>query len=188
MTSPRPWCDWTSARMPFRPTVGHGVEPLGWSSDGTELLVTRWKGLVGTYYVAPRGWNRNPRIEPVPGVGAATAAISPDGSRVAFESQGLAIVDIEGGGAVKLPYPTGGEPDRVNDLLPRRDADRVPRERRGVGGERGRHRRARDPGRRAGLGKGRGQHHVVAGGRPPRDRCGAMRSTPSRPTARTSRR
>ena len=93
------------------PPSAHGVEPLGWSRDGTELLVTRWKGLVGTYYVVHADGTETRVSNQSPGVGAATAALSPDGSRVVFESQGLAVVDIEGGGAVKLPYPTGGEPD-----------------------------------------------------------------------------
>jgi hypothetical protein len=93
------------------PPSSHGVEPLGWSSDGTELLVTRWKGFVGTYYVVHADGTKTRVPNQSPGVGAAMAAISPDGSRVVFESQGLAVVDIEGGRAVKLPYPTGGEPD-----------------------------------------------------------------------------
>jgi hypothetical protein len=88
-----------------------GVEPLGWSSDGTELLVTRWKKCEGTYYVLHADGTETRVPDQVVGVGAATAAISPDGSRVAFEDEGLAVVDIETGFSVKLPHPAGADPD-----------------------------------------------------------------------------
>ncbi len=38
------------------------------------------------------------------------AAISPDGSRVAFLCGGVGIVDVDGGSPVGLPYPKGAEP------------------------------------------------------------------------------
>ena len=88
---------------------GDGVEPLGWSSDGTELLVTRWVGFEGAFYVVHADGTQT-RVSKPSGVGARTAAISPDGSRVVFESEGLVVADIEGGSAVKLPLPAGGEP------------------------------------------------------------------------------
>jgi len=86
-------------------------DPLGWSKDGTELLVTRWVGCCeGTYYVLHADGTETRVPDQPSGVGMATAAISPDGSRVAFENQGVTVVSIEDGGSVKLPYPAGGEP------------------------------------------------------------------------------
>ena len=92
--------------LPPDPGCGDWVEPLGWSSDGTELLVTRWKHCGGTYYVLYADGTET-RVSTPSGVGARAAAISPDGSRVAFESEGLVVADIDGG-AGKLPLPARG--------------------------------------------------------------------------------
>ena len=154
--------------------------PLGWSRDGTKLLFLREDPTDETfpydrylYILHADGTETQVIPEPV-----SAAAISPDGSRVVYSSRLLKGVvrrrrrrrrtgsDRQGGG--------------FTDLLARREADRVPRLAEGwmlrrdgartrVGGERGRHRRARDPGGRAGLGQGRVRTHVVAGGRPHRD-------------------
>ena len=107
-------------------------------------------------------------------MGIESATISPDGTRVVFagnydDLSGLYVIDAEGG----RPVPSRSQGEReAADLLARRDADRVPRRGtrdRGVGGERGRQRRARDPGGRPGC-DGRGEPpRVVTGGRPHRD-------------------
>jgi WD40 repeat protein len=95
------------------PSAGCGdwVEPLGWSSDGTELLVTRWKHCVGTYHVLYADGTET-RVSTPSGAGARAATISPDGSRVAFESEGLVVADINGG-AGKLPLPARGAIDSM---------------------------------------------------------------------------
>ena len=71
------------------------------------------------------------RMEPKPAYRTSPGRGRGDGGDLArriarrVRSQGLAVVDIDGGRAVKLPYPAGGEPLRATDLLARRDADRV---------------------------------------------------------------
>jgi hypothetical protein len=89
------------------------AEPVGWSSDGTELLFTRTPGdLAKVLYVlhadgSETRLNEEPRYN-------LSAAISPDGSRVAFYSGGpngtggIVVVDVESGRSVDLPYPSGG--------------------------------------------------------------------------------
>jgi dipeptidyl aminopeptidase/acylaminoacyl peptidase len=94
-------------------------QPLGWSSDGTELLLIR-----GPDGDAPRDLlilhpdgtetpvrTGMPRSKPI-----LDAAISPDGSRVAFATwspsgmpSALYIVDVDGGPPEKLVEPVEGE-------------------------------------------------------------------------------
>ncbi len=89
-------------------------EPLGWSSDGTELLFSRPDAasaesvfpMEDLYILHVDGsetrLNRDPML-----LGGAT--ISPDGTRVVFaawgDDLGLWVVDVEGGRPVRLPLP-----------------------------------------------------------------------------------
>ena len=80
--------------------------PLGWSSDGTELLFMREDPTDETFpptrhlfILHADGTETQVTPEPVGG-----AAISPDGSRVVFaaEGDGLYVVDAEGGQPVRI--------------------------------------------------------------------------------------
>jgi dipeptidyl aminopeptidase/acylaminoacyl peptidase len=78
--------------------------PLGWSSDGTKLLFLREDPTDSTfpydrylYILHSDGTETQVIPEPVEG-----AAISPDGSRVAFAADGLYVVDAEGGQPVRI--------------------------------------------------------------------------------------
>jgi Tol biopolymer transport system component len=80
--------------------------PLGWSSDGTELLFLREDPTDQRfpydsylYILHADGTETQVTSEPVEG-----AAISPDGSRVAFAAEGLYIVDAEGGHPVRIAH------------------------------------------------------------------------------------
>ena len=136
--------------------------PLGWSSDGTELLFKRGYGEECCfpeeylYILHADGSETQLNSEPI-FFAEYSATISPDGTRVVFAAQGdlsgLYVIDAEGGRPVRSRSRTLGEGRELADLLSRRDEDRVlrRRERREprVGRERGRHRRAPDPGGRA---------------------------------------
>ena len=91
-----------------------GATPLGWSSDGTELLFSR-PDAASAESLFPMGdlfilhadgsetrLNRDPMM-----FGGAT--ISPDGTRVVFaawgDDLGLWVVDAEGGRPARLPFP-----------------------------------------------------------------------------------
>jgi Tol biopolymer transport system component len=95
--------------------------PLGWSSDGTELLFYRTSNDVfpDEYLFVLRADGTEIQLNDKPMVLAGEAAISPDGSRVAFARQagrtsinGLYVVDTTGGGRpVRLVSPgTHGGP------------------------------------------------------------------------------
>ena len=78
--------------------------PLGWSSDGTKLLFLREDPTDETYpadrylYILHAdGTETQVTPEPVEG-----AAISPDGSLIAFATDGLYVVDAEGGQPVRI--------------------------------------------------------------------------------------
>ncbi|HEY6567688.1 MAG TPA: hypothetical protein VI341_09230 [Actinomycetota bacterium] len=93
--------------------LGEGT-PLGWSSDGTELLLSRPDAasaeslfpMEDLFILHADGsetrLNRDPMM-----FGGAT--ISPDGARVVFaawgDDLGLWVVDTEGGRPVRLPFP-----------------------------------------------------------------------------------
>ncbi|HET9724120.1 MAG TPA: hypothetical protein VFR44_09800 [Actinomycetota bacterium] len=89
-----------------------GAIPLGWSSDGTELLFTRTDGdqlfpQQYLYVLHADGSETQLNDDPMYFGGA---AISPDGSRVVFAVQavhelGLYVIDAEGGQPARLPLP-----------------------------------------------------------------------------------
>ncbi len=90
-------------------------EPLGWSSDGTELLLMRsvGDGLFPEQYLSilhADGSETRLNREPI---GIADATISADGTRVVFAGQydlkGLYVIDAQGGRPVPLPIPQAGE-------------------------------------------------------------------------------
>jgi Tol biopolymer transport system component len=90
-----------------------GAIPLGWSSDGTELLFYRTSNdlFPDQYLFVLRADGTEIKLNDKPMV-LAGAAISPDGSRVAFAGQargngnGLFVVDTTGGGRpVRLVSP-----------------------------------------------------------------------------------
>jgi Tol biopolymer transport system component len=100
--------------VPSRPTlVRLGAElgpeevlPLGWSSDGTELLFMREDPTDQTfpyarhlYILHADGSETRLNREPMDFEGA---AISPDGERVVFAADGLYVVDAEGGRPVRI--------------------------------------------------------------------------------------
>jgi hypothetical protein len=85
-----------------------GAEPLGWSSDGTELLLLRsvGDGLFPEQYLSVlHADGSETRVNEEP-MGIADATISPDGARVVFTGQydvvGLYVVDAEGGEPVRI--------------------------------------------------------------------------------------
>jgi Tol biopolymer transport system component len=88
--------------------------PLGWSSEGTELLFMRSDGALipqeDLYIHHADGSENRLNVDPMYFGGA---AISPDGSRVVFGGQGdvvgLYVVDVEGGRPVPLPIPQAEE-------------------------------------------------------------------------------
>jgi Tol biopolymer transport system component len=89
--------------------------PLGWSSDGTELLLMRsvGDGLVPEQYLyILHADGSETRLNKEP-MGISGATISPDGTRVVFAGQydlsGLYVVDAEGGRPVPLPIPQATE-------------------------------------------------------------------------------
>ncbi|HUF58162.1 MAG TPA: hypothetical protein VMR89_01555 [Actinomycetota bacterium] len=86
-------------------------EPLGWSSDGTELLLMRsvGDGLFPEQYLSIlHADGSETRLNEDP-MGISSATISPDGTRVVFAGQyglaGLYVIDAEGGRPVALPVP-----------------------------------------------------------------------------------
>ena len=90
-------------------------EPLGWSSDGTELLLLRsvGDGLFPEQYLSilhADGSETRSNRDPM---GISDATISPDGTRVVFSGQydlsGLYAIDAEGGQPIPLPIPQAGE-------------------------------------------------------------------------------
>ena len=89
--------------------------PLGWSSNGTELLFKRSDGDCCfpeeyLYILHADGSETQLHRDPMYFGGA---AIAPDGTRVVFaawgDELGLYVVDAEGGRPVRLPYPSDGE-------------------------------------------------------------------------------
>ncbi|MEX1263166.1 MAG: hypothetical protein WEE66_04390 [Actinomycetota bacterium] len=87
------------------------AEPLGWSSDGTELLLMRSVGddlLPEQYLSILHADGSETRLNEDP-IGISSATISPDGTRVVFAGQydlsGLYVIDAEGGRPVPLPIP-----------------------------------------------------------------------------------
>jgi Tol biopolymer transport system component len=90
-------------------------EPLGWSSDGTELLLMRsvGDGLFPEQYLSIlHADGSETRLSKGP-MGISGATISPDGTRVVFAGQyelsGLYVVDAQGGRPVPLPIPQATE-------------------------------------------------------------------------------
>ena len=86
------------------PSFGSFTIPLGWSSDGTELLYLRDDPTDQTY---PYG--RNLYILHADGTETQVipeqvedAAISPDGTRVAYSTDALYIVSVDGGRPVRI--------------------------------------------------------------------------------------
>ena len=91
------------------------AEPLGWSSDGTELLLMRsvGDGLFPEQYLSilyADGSETRLNEDPM---GISDATISPDGTRVVFAGQydlsGLYLIKTEGGRPVPLPIPQAGD-------------------------------------------------------------------------------
>jgi Tol biopolymer transport system component len=93
----------TLARIVLGGTTEADLSPLGWSRPGTELLFLRRdpSDRFGSLFVLHAdGTETQVTAEPVE-----DAAISPDGSRVAFaapDGQGLYLVDAEGGPPVQI--------------------------------------------------------------------------------------
>ncbi len=90
-------------------------EPLGWSSDGTDLLLMRSDGdgfFPEQYLSILHADGSETRLNEDP-MGISDATISPDGTRVVFAGQydlsGLYVVDAEGGQPVQLPIPQAGD-------------------------------------------------------------------------------
>jgi Tol biopolymer transport system component len=90
-------------------------EPLGWSSDGTELLLMRSDGdgwFPGQYLSVLHADGSETRLNKDP-MGISDATISPDGTRVVFAGQydlsGLYVVDAQGGQPVQLSIPQAVE-------------------------------------------------------------------------------
>lgn len=89
-----------------------GGEPLGWSSDGTELLIRRQDPTPEfsgcdicandfLYVLHADGSETQLNQEPM-GLAEYGASISPDGQHVAFAADGLWVVDSEGGQPVRV--------------------------------------------------------------------------------------
>jgi Tol biopolymer transport system component len=103
----------TPARVDLEGTADADLFPLGWSSDGTELLFLRSDPTdqFFLYILHADGTESEVTRESVaraisaaPLPRPARAAISPDGSRVAYapDGQGLYVVDAEGGQPVRI--------------------------------------------------------------------------------------
>jgi Tol biopolymer transport system component len=90
--------------------------PLGWSSDGSELLLTRPTGspvLPHHILFILHADGSETRLNKDP-LGIESATISPDGTRVVFAGEysdpsGLYVIDAEGGRPVPLPIPQAEE-------------------------------------------------------------------------------
>jgi hypothetical protein len=88
------------------------ARPLGWSSDGTELLFARTDGdplfPQGHLYILHADGSET-RLTRDP-MRIADATIAPDGTRVVFAAsdETLYLVDAEGGRPVRLPVPLDG--------------------------------------------------------------------------------
>jgi Tol biopolymer transport system component len=106
----------TLVRLPQEPLPPDWSNiPLGWSSDGTELLIKRTDGYCcfpeeHLYILHADGSETQLNSEPMY-FAEHSAAISPDGTRVVFATQGagLYVVDAEGGRPVRLPYHSAGD-------------------------------------------------------------------------------
>jgi dipeptidyl aminopeptidase/acylaminoacyl peptidase len=98
----------TLVRLPLEPLPPDWSNtPLGWSSDGTELLIKRTDGYCcfpeeHLYILHADGSETQLNSEPMT-FEEHSAAISPDGTRVVFaRGAGLYVVDAEGGRPVRL--------------------------------------------------------------------------------------
>ena len=90
-------------------------EPLGWSSDGTELLLmgSAGDGLFPMQYLSIlHADGSETRLTEAP-MGISGATLSPDGTRVVFAGQydlsGLYVIDAQGGLPISLPIPQAAE-------------------------------------------------------------------------------
>jgi WD40-like Beta Propeller Repeat len=83
-----------------------GGKPLGWSSDGTELLIERSGGdpllPQSSFYILHADGSETRLNKDPMSVPEFPAAISPDGSRVAYSADGLWVVDADGGHPVRI--------------------------------------------------------------------------------------
>jgi Tol biopolymer transport system component len=102
---PRVADDVISTLVPLAPP---DAIPLGWSSDGTELLFERMHGdliVQEDLYVLHADGSETLLVR---GYGG-SAAIAPDGTRVVFAGAcgrpGLCVIDAEGGRPAPLPFP-----------------------------------------------------------------------------------
>lgn len=90
--------------------------PVGWSSDGTELLVTRVQGHDGSLVVLHADGTETSLLGPLKPAERhlLSAAISPDGSRVAYTAptedggSGLYAIDVDSGRTSLLVEPNMG--------------------------------------------------------------------------------
>jgi Tol biopolymer transport system component len=108
----------TLVRLPQEPLpLDWSTIPLGWSSDGTELLIKRTDGYCCfpeeyLYILHADGSETQVTTEPMY-FAEHSATISPDGERVVFAAQGadagLYVIDAEGGRPVPLPIPQAWE-------------------------------------------------------------------------------
>jgi hypothetical protein len=105
----------TLVRLPLEPLPPDWSNtPLGWSSDGTELLIKRTDGYCcfpeeHLYILHADGSETQLNSEPMY-FAEHSAAISPDGTRVVFAmGAGLYVVDAEGGRPVRLPKHSAGD-------------------------------------------------------------------------------
>jgi len=100
--------DVASTLVPLRldPLGFDDVVPIGWSSDGTELLFKRthedlFPGEDYLYVLHADGSETQLNREPM-SLAEHGATISPDGERVAYSTDGLWVVDSEGGRPVQV--------------------------------------------------------------------------------------
>jgi hypothetical protein len=82
------------------------AEPLGWSGDGTELLMLRTVDGSGQYLSVLHADGSETRLNPEP-MAFEGAAISSDGTRVAYASGGLYVVGADGGVPVRIAKAAG---------------------------------------------------------------------------------